>query len=236
MECGAPVKRLFCSSKCRDRDRHRRFREQHGVSRSGVWARGLSGEKREAYLLRVREQTKRRGRNERKRESEQRRRAVKSGAYTDPVSIEAIGRRDRWRCHICAAEIDRSLRHPDPLSLSIDRVVPLSVGGTHEPANVKLAHLRCNVSRGARPLAAPVQMVIDFGRTAALVERKPKLVPVKPLHHLRCPVCGEESVAARPRTYCSPECGRVANAIRARERYEPKNGRHKAHRILGWAA
>jgi HNH endonuclease len=38
---------------------------------------------------------------------------------------------------------------PDPLSKSLDHLIPLSRGGTHEPANVSLAHLRCNVSRGA---------------------------------------------------------------------------------------
>lgn len=201
-----------------------------------MWARGLTGEKREAYLQRVREEQKRRERSDRKRESEQRRRAVKRGAYTEHVSIEAVGKRDRWRCHICAQAIDRSLRHPDPWSRSIDHVVPLSVGGTHEPSNIRMAHLRCNVSRGARPLAEPVQMMIDFGRPATLVERKVKPTTEKPVYELRCLVCGVVAVAGRPRKYCSPECGAVANAIRARERYEPKNGRHQAHRIPEWAA
>lgn len=33
---------------------------------------------------------------------------------------------------------------------SIDHIVPLSQGGTHELANVQLAHYRCNLSKNNR--------------------------------------------------------------------------------------
>lgn len=32
----------------------------------------------------------------------------------------------------------------------MDHVIPLTKGGNHELANVRLAHLRCNVSKGNR--------------------------------------------------------------------------------------
>jgi 5-methylcytosine-specific restriction endonuclease McrA len=36
---------------------------------------------------------------------------------------------------------------PDPMSPSLDHILPLSKGGTHEPRNVQLAHLGCNVRK-----------------------------------------------------------------------------------------
>jgi len=33
---------------------------------------------------------------------------------------------------------------PHPKAPTIDHVIPLSKGGTHEPANVQLAHYYCN--------------------------------------------------------------------------------------------
>lgn len=43
-----------------------------------------------------------------------------------------------------------SVRFPDPKSPSIDHVVPLAEGGTHDPANLRLTHLGCNARRQAR--------------------------------------------------------------------------------------
>jgi len=61
-----------------------------------------------------------------------------------------IFERDGWRCGICGRKVNRRLKHPDPKSVSLDHVVPLSHGGLHERANVRCSHLVCNVSRGNR--------------------------------------------------------------------------------------
>lgn len=53
-------------------------------------------------------------------------------------------------CVHCHGVIDLDRRHPDPLSLSIDHVVPRSRGGSDELANLRPAHLHCNCSRGDR--------------------------------------------------------------------------------------
>jgi 5-methylcytosine-specific restriction endonuclease McrA len=42
---------------------------------------------------------------------------------------------------------------------SLDHIVPVSLGGTHTWANVQLAHLRCNVSKGNRPANEQLRLV-----------------------------------------------------------------------------
>lgn len=74
---------------------------------------------------------------------------------SDHAPIEAFTRleifkRDRWRCGICKRRINPSLRHPHPMSASLDHVIPVSQGGPHARANCRASHLRCNVRRNNR--------------------------------------------------------------------------------------
>lgn len=88
--------------------------------------------------------------NDQRRAASQKRRALKvSTASDEPVLLAKVRERDGDRCGICGGKIGRR-PWPDPLSPSIDHMVPLSAGGAHSLANVQLAHLRCNVSKGAR--------------------------------------------------------------------------------------
>jgi HNH endonuclease len=57
--------------------------------------------------------------------------------------------RDRWRCGICGKRVDRELAHPDPMCASLDHIKPVSQGGTNDLWNLRLTHLRCNLSRRA---------------------------------------------------------------------------------------
>lgn len=66
------------------------------------------------------------------------------------LTIEQLGARDGWRCHLCRRRVDPGLRAPHPRSRSFDHLTPVSHGGTDAPENLRLAHLRCNVSRGNR--------------------------------------------------------------------------------------
>ena len=61
----------------------------------------------------------------------------------------AIGTRDKWVCGICLGKVDYRLRYPDPGVASLDHVVPLSRGGTHDWSNLRITHLSCNVRRRA---------------------------------------------------------------------------------------
>jgi hypothetical protein len=84
------------------------------------------------------------------RTREQHRRAVKRGADAEQINRDQIGERDHWRCGICLVRVDPTLPWPLPLSASLDHVVPLSVGGAHTLANVRITHLTCNVKRSNR--------------------------------------------------------------------------------------
>lgn len=87
--------------------------------------------------------------NDASRDRWQRRRALKKQASVGaPVLFTEIFERDGGLCQICGEGMDGVW--PGPLSPSLDHVVPLSLGGAHAPENVQLAHLRCNVSKGAR--------------------------------------------------------------------------------------
>lgn len=71
-------------------------------------------------------------------------RARKRDAFVAPVSRARIFERDRWTCQLCGKRVRRNAVVPDPLAPVLDHVLPLAQGGTHEPANVQLAHYYCN--------------------------------------------------------------------------------------------
>jgi 5-methylcytosine-specific restriction endonuclease McrA len=55
-----------------------------------------------------------------------------------------------YRCHICGELIDVSLGPTDRMSLTIDHVVPVALGGTDDVDNLRPAHRVCNSIKGAR--------------------------------------------------------------------------------------
>lgn len=88
----------------------------------------------------------------RRRARFRRKNAVRRGAA--PVgrrlSIMELGERDHWTCHLCRRRVGRSFKAPHPRSATFDHLIPVSSGGTDDPANLKLAHLGCNSRRGNR--------------------------------------------------------------------------------------
>jgi 5-methylcytosine-specific restriction endonuclease McrA len=88
---------------------------------------------------------------ERKRASDQRRRALKRGAstedftYADIIQYWLENNINPDRCIYCPPDLPAPFEH-------FDHVIPLSRGGTHERANLVPACVRCNLSKGAKLL------------------------------------------------------------------------------------
>lgn len=77
-------------------------------------------------------------------------RAKHYGVEYEPVNPRRVFARDRWRCGICGGKVNPQLSWPDPMSASIDHVLPMSQGGGHTYANTQCSHLTCNASKQAR--------------------------------------------------------------------------------------
>lgn len=66
--------------------------------------------------------------------------------------IREIAERDNWTCHLCAEAVPDKPWDGDIDCGTLDHLIPVSAGGKHIRANVKLAHFMCNSLRGATPL------------------------------------------------------------------------------------
>lgn len=78
------------------------------------------------------------------RDRSRQRRLVTKEQRIDTVNDLEVYERDSWICKICNNPVDSGLDWPDPMSPSLDHVVPISKGGPHAYTNVQLAHLGCN--------------------------------------------------------------------------------------------
>jgi 5-methylcytosine-specific restriction endonuclease McrA len=80
-------------------------------------------------------------------------RCQKYGVTYTRVNRAKVFRDSNWLCGICGQPVNSKLRYPNPLSASLDHIVPL-VRGTGSPghvqANCQLAHFICNSTAGAK--------------------------------------------------------------------------------------
>ncbi|MBQ9031853.1 MAG: HNH endonuclease [Parasporobacterium sp.] len=54
-------------------------------------------------------------------------------------------------CGICGLPVDMSLKYPDPMSRTVDHIIPIDKGGhPSDLSNLQLAHRYCNRQKGAR--------------------------------------------------------------------------------------
>ncbi|MGW0780327.1 HNH endonuclease [Streptomyces sp. NPDC002913] len=90
--------------------------------------------------------------------SDARRRMLVQQARTGEVfSPRDVHARDCWTCRLCWLPIEPDTAWPDPMSPSIDHVIPLSRGGAHSMANVQSAHLGCNSSKGDKLISEVIE-------------------------------------------------------------------------------
>lgn len=165
VQCGVSFegrKRKYCSKRCgrlAEQQNPKRRCEVPGCDRP-YRARGMCG----PHYNEWHHETKGRKPSvwtDARRDAAQRRRALKRNVTTgERVLRSEIARRDKYRCHLCGDKVDMNVAWPDPTSPSLDHVVPLSLGGSHEPANVKLAHLWCNTKKGNRGVLEGEQLML----------------------------------------------------------------------------
>lgn len=91
----------------------------------------------------------------RRRAHWRRKNAVRRGAKVkgEKFTLEQVGHRDGWKCHLCGKRVNPTIANPDPRAPTIDHLIPVTAGGIDELSNVALAHRSCNCARGARGLA-----------------------------------------------------------------------------------
>lgn len=107
--------------------------------------------------------------------------------------MEHLAERDGWACWLCGADIDPGAPTTSPARATIDHLVPRSRGGGSDPANLRLAHRRCNVQRGSHlpelhwPDDWPMLMTVPLWTALARLAPHPgraEVVAVAPLVEL----------------------------------------------------
>lgn len=55
-------------------------------------------------------------------------------------------------CHLCGHRVNKCLSGKHKLGPTLDHVIPVDLGGPDTLENSRLAHNKCNASRGAMPI------------------------------------------------------------------------------------
>jgi hypothetical protein len=142
VQCGEPdCKRAF------QRDRVRKWHREY-QAKNGQWygAANYAEQQREYSRRRYREMP-----HWRERYPEvaaladaRRRMLIQQADQGERFAPIEVYERDGWTCGLCQLPVDPGLPWPDPVSASVDHILPLSQGGSHTLANVQCAHLSCN--------------------------------------------------------------------------------------------
>jgi 5-methylcytosine-specific restriction endonuclease McrA len=93
----------------------------------------------------------------------QRRRASMRGAFIQDVDVRVLLDLQGGACFLCSQPILSNIKHPDPMSLSLDHITPLARGGSHSYANCAATHLRCNLVKGVKSVddVAPLLRLVS---------------------------------------------------------------------------
>jgi len=140
-------RRYYQITKERDRDKKKAWREAHSVEaaeKARLW-REANPERFKAARDRWRQENW-----QKVLESNGRRRAAMRTPEIERVDRMAIFKRDQGLCYLCGGPVKPDARRTDPESLSVDHVIPLSKGGSHSEANLRVTHIRCNLRKGVR--------------------------------------------------------------------------------------
>jgi 5-methylcytosine-specific restriction endonuclease McrA len=119
-------------------------------SEVSAWGKRYHAEQVQSNLAKLREQWRKSSakyrdiHQEKRKEIDARRKAVKRGLGHEKIDFKAILFASKGICGIC--------RQPfDLFGIEFDHIVPLSRGGTHTTANIQATHRRCNRLKGIKP-------------------------------------------------------------------------------------
>lgn len=90
------------------------------------------------------------------------RRARKRSAYYEKYDRQAIFSRDKFICHLCGKRTKPKVNNNHPDFAVLDHVVPLALGGTDTPWNVKTACRDCNGKKKANLIGQPSLFEVPF--------------------------------------------------------------------------
>jgi hypothetical protein len=148
--------KIYCTKLCAQRSRDLRKRIRNGTQRP-IHKRSCKG-CGENFVTRRKEQVycstqcNRWMREQMKRETARIRGKSQWNAAQRPTWKARIYYGNKGICQLCFQPIDLTLDYPNPMSFSIDHIVPVSLGGTHKLKNLQSAHLLCNSKRGNKPI------------------------------------------------------------------------------------
>lgn len=149
----------YCSDECRKKkERVRQYeyeKKNHPVKHFKCKICGkefipeYGNKKRSFCSMACKTKAKRSAGRKNHKEQNRRRRARKRGATIEYFKTNEIYERDGWICGICGKPVKRGTQCPHPLSPTLDHIIPLAAGGTHERKNVQCAHFICNSTKGS---------------------------------------------------------------------------------------
>jgi 5-methylcytosine-specific restriction endonuclease McrA len=76
-------------------------------------------------------------------QAKHRRRSRLENVRVESVERLKVFERDEWTCRLCNLPVTKA-------DASIDHIIPVARGGEHTYENCQTAHLKCNISKGAR--------------------------------------------------------------------------------------
>lgn len=123
MECGKSFTRrkrgedqcLFCSRECASEYKHKELIQKYGEK---IYT--MSPDRRRIYRI------------------------MTNGERDYGITLQKVYERDNGICKICGNPVNMNVDPLDNEYGSIDHIIPLSKGGTHQWKNVQLAHRICN--------------------------------------------------------------------------------------------
>jgi 5-methylcytosine-specific restriction endonuclease McrA len=121
-----------------------------GTSDNHLWTQGLCGRCGQDFCIKGTFPARYCTRSCKTRDGQSRRRAREANAFVSHVNRAKVFTADGYRCHLCRKLCNQMVTVPHPNAPTVDHVIPLARGGTHEPSNCRTACFKCNCMKRDR--------------------------------------------------------------------------------------